>query len=93
MRYSVQITNAFRRDLKGLSEEDKGAVIKALKAFIGDPRSHGLNFEKVTGQKGYATIRATLGVRILMRQITKSRFDVVAIGNHDFIYRSYFKNR
>jgi hypothetical protein len=81
----------FLRDLKRLSSQDSSAVIAAVKLFMEDPTARALNFEKVTGRSGFFTIRSSYSVRILMEQIDRERYEAVAVGNHDYIYASYFK--
>jgi hypothetical protein len=87
----VTPTKAFVRDLKRLSSLDAEAAISALQMFVDTPSLPRLNFEKVKHRSGYFTIRASYSVRILMSETAPKEFDAVAIGNHDYIYASYFK--
>ena len=82
----LSLTRAFERDLLRLSQQDREATIKSLELFIVKPESRGLNFEHVRARKSYCTIRATRGVRILLRQVGGKDFEVVGVGSHDYIY-------
>jgi len=84
-------SGAFRRDLRRLDRSVAEDVIQALELFCSDHKAKALNFETVRSRKGYFTIRANYSVRILLRLTAPSEFDVVAVGNHDYIYASYFR--
>jgi hypothetical protein len=88
----VQITptGKFRRNLKRLSASDADDVIVALELFLLSPNAKPLNFERVRSRKDYHTIRANYPIRILLREIGPQHFEVVAVGNHDYIYASFF---
>ncbi len=88
---TVRPSRAFERDLKALSGKDAHAIRAALKAFLSGTPSAGLKSEKVRARAGYFTIRATRGVRILLREDARGEFTAAAVGNHDYVYRSYFK--
>jgi hypothetical protein len=83
-------TGKFRRDLKRLSASDAEDVITALELFMTSPQAKPLNFEKVRSRKGYHTIRANYSIRILLKESGARSFDIVAVGNHDYIYESFF---
>lgn len=87
----VSPTKAFLRDLKKVSKQDQTASIEALELFVSNHKAKKLNFEPVRSRSGYFTIRATYSIRILLRQTEPYAFDVVAIGNHDYVYASYFR--
>ncbi|MFG1205566.1 hypothetical protein [Xanthobacter flavus] len=87
----VTPTRAFLRDLKNISRQDADAVADALEMFMQDPKAKPLNFEPVKSRRGYFTIRASYKTRVLLLQQADDAFDVVAVGNHDYIYVSYFK--
>ena len=87
----VKPTKPFLRDIKKLSRSDSDAVIEALSLFMRDPQAKSLNFEKVTSRVGYFTVRGTYSIRVLLFQHDRNAFDAVAVGNHDYIYASYFK--
>lgn len=87
----VKTTKPFLRDLKKLSQSDIDAVIDAMKLFMSDAQTKSLNFEKVNSRSGYFTIRGSYSIRVLLLQQGKNEFDAVAVGNHDYIYASYFK--
>lgn len=89
----LEITRRFEKDLKRVSKPDADHVIDAIKTFIDEPTSRSLNFEKVRNRAGYFSIRATFKIRILLRQLAADEFEAVAIGNHDYIYESYFSSR
>lgn len=84
-------TKPFLRDLKKLTKTDAQAVTQAMVLFMKDPQAKALNFEKVTSRTGYFTIRGTYSIRVLMRQSAREDYAAVAVGNHDYIYASYFK--
>lgn len=85
----IRPTKPFERDLKGLSHEDRAAVISALTEFMQNRRAKKLNFEQVRSRRDYYTIRATYKVRILLQQCEADVFDIVAVGNHDYVYKSH----
>jgi hypothetical protein len=87
----VTPTGAFLRNLKKLSKSDANDTITALELFTADHKAKTLNFEPVKSRRGYYTIRSNYSVRVLLRQNGEAEFDVVAVGNHDFVYASYFK--
>jgi hypothetical protein len=91
----VTPTGAFLRDLKRLGTLDrKSAATDALVLFAKNPGHTKLNFERVLSRKGYHTIRASFGDRILLLKDTSGDgYAAVAIGDHDYIYRGYFKKR
>lgn len=91
MKVAVTPTGAFRRDLKRLSNEDADATIRALSLFIEQPTATKLNFELVKHRRGFHSIRATYSTRILLRKKSGIEYDAVAVGNHDYVYGSYFK--
>jgi mRNA-degrading endonuclease RelE of RelBE toxin-antitoxin system len=84
-------TKPFLRDLKKLAKTDAKAVSEAMGLFMKNPQAKILNFEKVTSRTGYFTIRGTYSIRVLMQHNGKEAYDAVAVGNHDYIYVSYFK--
>lgn len=83
-------TGKFRRSLKRLSSSDAEDTIAALELFMTSPHAKSLNFEKVRSRKAYHTIRANYGIRILLRETAPQAFEIVAVGNHDYIYESFF---
>lgn len=87
----LEVSRRFEKDLKRLSKSDAEHAIEAIEAFTINPTARALNFEKVWNRAGYFTIRATFKVRILLRQIGEEEFEALAIGNHDYIYESYFR--
>lgn len=87
----VTPTRGFLRDLKKLSSHDVDAVASALDVFMRDHKANALNFEPVKSRKGYFTIRAGIKTRVLLLRQAENAFDAVAVGNHDYIYASYFK--
>ncbi|CUX41828.1 hypothetical protein AGR7C_Lc100175 [Agrobacterium deltaense Zutra 3/1] len=88
---NIRTTKPFLRDLKRLSKSDANAVAEALGLFVRSPQVRALNFERVTSRAGYFTIRGSYSIRILMLQVGRESYDVIAVGNHDYIYASYFK--
>ncbi|WP_398468017.1 hypothetical protein [Tardiphaga sp.] len=90
----VDFTTAFLRDLKRLkSSPRQDAVIEAVSLFVENPKAPKLNFERVLSRSGYFSIRASHADRVLLFQIDGQHFEIAAVGNHDYIYRGYFKNR
>jgi hypothetical protein len=87
----VTPTGAFLRSFKKLSTANAEDTTAALKLFLANPQAKSLNFERVRTRKGYFTIRSNYSIRILLRQSGPQSFDVVAVGNHDYIYESYFR--
>ena len=86
----VTPTGKFRRSLKRLSASDAEDTIAALELFMREPHAKPLNFEKVRSRKGYHTIRANYAIRILLREVGPQQFEIVAVGNHDYIYENFF---
>lgn len=91
MPMKVTPTGAFLRGLKKLSKSDAADTIAALELFVADHRVKALNFEPVKSRGGYFTIRSNYKVRVLLRETDPDTFDVVAVGNHDYVYVSYFR--
>lgn len=87
----VTPTGAFLRSLRNLSSRDAEDTAAALVMFVKNPKAKSLNFEKVKSRKGYFTIRSNYSVRILLRYAGPEHFQAVAVGNHDYIYESYFR--
>lgn len=87
----VEVTRRFEKDLKRLLKSDAEQALESLERFIDHPKDPSLNFERVTNRAGYFSIRATFKIRILLRMTAIDEYDVVAIGNHDYIYKSYFR--
>jgi len=83
-------TGNFKRNLKRLSVSDAEDTIAALELFMTSPHAKSLNFEKVRSRKGYHTIRANYAIRVLLRETAPQQFNIVAVGNHDYIYESFF---
>jgi hypothetical protein len=86
----VTPTGTFLRSLKKLSAKHQDHVSAALETFLANPQAKRLNFEKVKSRKGYFTIRANYSIRILLRYVEREHYEVAAVGNHDYIYESYF---
>ena len=94
MTTEVTPTKAFLKDMKRLGDEFRQEqVFDAIGRFIENPRSPGLNFEQIRSKTGYFSIRANYHDRILLRETGPWKYDAVAIGNHDYIYGSYFRGR
>jgi hypothetical protein len=91
----ISVSKAFVRDLKRLgSKQRQNAARDAIVKFAGNPHHSGLNFERVLSRPGFHTIRATLGDRILLLKAeARDDYTAVAVGDHDYIYRAYFKRR
>jgi hypothetical protein len=87
----LEVTRRFEKDLKRLSKSDAEQAIEAIEIFVIEPTTRVLNFEKVRNRAGYFTIRANFKIRILLRQIGVDEYEAAAIGNHDYIYESYFR--
>jgi hypothetical protein len=87
----VTPTGAFLRCLRNLSSRDAEDTAAALVMFVKNSKAKSLNFEKVKSRKGYFTIRSNYSVRILLRYAGPEHFEAVAVGNHDYIYESYFR--
>lgn len=93
---TVGTSKAFLRDLKKPgTEQRKHAARDAIVLFAKNPHHTSLNFERVLSRKGYHTIRSSIGERILLLKSEEGGgiYTAVAIGDHDYIYRGYFKNR
>lgn len=91
MTIAVTLTGAFKQYRKRLSSQRDDAVIVALREFMANPKQRSLNFELVTGHKGYFTIRSSLVDRVLLRRVGPQAYEAVAVGNHDLIYGAYFR--
>lgn len=87
----VTPTGAFLRALKRLSKADAEDTASALELFLLNPSAKRLNFERVKSRKGYFTIRSNYSVRILLKETKPQEFEIVAVGNHDYIYARYFQ--
>lgn len=90
MTTSISLSSSFERDFRKLSKRDQERVRASLVEFAKGVRSKGLNFEVVKNHRGYCTIRGTRGIRVLLRMVDAGIFEAVAVGNHDYIYGSYF---
>jgi hypothetical protein len=86
----VTPTRAFLRSLKRLSTSDAEDTASALELFVKNPDTKSLNFERVRSRKGYFTIRSNYSIRILLKQTNHQEFEIVAVGNHDYIYERHF---
>jgi hypothetical protein len=86
----VTPTGAFLRSLKRLSKSDAEDTASALELFLVTPDAKSLNFERVKSRKGYFTIRSNYSIRILLRETAPQAFEIVAVGNHDYIYQRFF---
>ena len=93
MTLEVTITPAFSRDLKRLKNKTtQQAVSEALQELVRDGKTPRLNFEAVRSKSGYFTIRADYSTRILLREAIRNvSYEAVAVGNHDYVYRSFFR--
>ncbi|MDB5579161.1 MAG: hypothetical protein JWR80_4337 [Bradyrhizobium sp.] len=87
----VTPTGAFLRSLERLSIANAEDTAAALELFVANPQAKSLNFERVRSRKGYFTIRSNYSIRILLRQTGTQEFEAVAVGNHDYIYESFFR--
>jgi hypothetical protein len=93
MSIRLVAANSFKRDLKKIRDKRRtDAAQAALQAFLENSKSVALNFETVVSRKGYFTIRTNIHDRILLKQIDGG-FEILALGNHDYIYGQYFRNR
>jgi hypothetical protein len=94
---TVVPSKAFLRDLKKLNPKHRATAARdALVLFVKNPGHTSLNFERVLSRKGYHTIRASIGDRILLLKDDDAgggKYTAVAIGDHDYIYKAYFKKR
>lgn len=87
----VTFTGLFEKRLKRLSQSDAEDTIHAIETFIDMPNAKSLNFEKLRNRPGYFTIRSNYKIRVLLRQTAVDAFDVVAVGNHDYVYEQFFR--
>lgn len=87
----VTTTKPFLKNLNRLSRADADLVISAMTLFMKEPNARSLNFEKVTSRSGYFTIRGSYSIRVLLELEDTDAYIAVAVGNHDYIYKSYFK--
>lgn len=76
----------FERAYKKLTYAQKDSVDKALRRFRENPRHPSLHFEKLQGSS-YRTIRADLGIRIVLSGGKDDHFDLVDVGSHDLADR------
>jgi hypothetical protein len=83
-------TGAFQRCLKRLSRADAEDTLAALKRFVVNRNDKSLNFEKLRSRPGYYTIRSNYSVRVLLKSTGPDSFDIVIVGNHDYVYERYF---
>jgi hypothetical protein len=86
----VTPTRAFLRSLKRLSSSDAEDTVSALEMFVKNSAAKSLNFERVRSQKGYFTIRSNYSIRVLLKETKPREFEIVAVGNHDYIYERHF---
>lgn len=82
----LTLTGSFKRSLKRLSSDNLEDTLAALKLFQVTPDHPALNFEKLRNTAGYFTIRSNYSIRVLLRRTAADEYDVVAVGNHDYIY-------
>ncbi len=87
--YELQTSNRFKRELDKFVKKNKRrseAVKKALKLLVNNPKSPGLNIEKIAN--GVWTIRIDKGNRIFLTLLNKQKILLIDIGTHDK-YRNY----
>jgi hypothetical protein len=90
MTIRLVAAKSFKRDLKKIRDKRRrDSAQEALLAFRENPKSRGLNFESIRGKPEYYTIRSNYHDRVLLRQVSRSEYEVVAVGNHDYIYDSF----
>jgi hypothetical protein len=88
MTIRLVAAKSFERDIKKIRDRHRrDSAQAALITFCENPKSRGLNFESIKGKSGYYTIRANYHDRILLRQINRSEYEMVAVRNHDYIYK------
>jgi hypothetical protein len=85
---SVIPTPRFTEALRSLDSKKAKAARVALKKFLATPFLRGLNFERLGGTENY-TIRADRGFRICMRKVSSCTYELVDVGNHDYINNKY----
>lgn len=86
MAVRLTLLPRFERAYKKLTPNQKDAVDKALTRFLDNPRHPSLHFEKLRGSR-YRTIRADLGMRIILRGGQDDHFDLVDVGSHNLADR------
>jgi hypothetical protein len=86
-------TKAFIRDLKRLGNVARqSSAREAVVLCQQNHKDQQLRFEAIR-QRGYFTIRSTFGDRVLLHKISDGVYEAVAIGNHDYIYGTFFRRR
>jgi hypothetical protein len=87
-------TNAYIRDLKRLANADRQKSAKdAVVLCQQNHKDQRLRFEALKHRSGFFSIRSTYNDRILLKKVEDGIYEAVAIGNHDFIYGTYFRRR
>jgi len=79
----------FEKGLKRLPDTAARHAAAALKKFMENPQHPSLNFEKVKHSKNKLTIRFGKGPRIVLNKIDADTYEIVDIGTHDYIYKTY----
>ena len=83
----TRATKTFAKAVRKLDPNDISRVFDAVTRFTTDPSYPGLNFEPVIGKPGVHTIRATLALRVFLRQTEEyDLYDLTDVGRHD-LYR------
>jgi mRNA-degrading endonuclease RelE of RelBE toxin-antitoxin system len=85
----VRYSRNFLGSLKRLDRQPRERALKAIDKFMKDPRSPGLNLEKLLGFSSMWSIRITQGDRILLSRDEDEQGEIWTLhdlGPHD-IYR------
>jgi mRNA-degrading endonuclease RelE of RelBE toxin-antitoxin system len=86
LKAALEPSQRFLRTVSKLSPDKRAAVTKALKQFAANPWHPSLNFEKVKSTD-MCTIRVDRGWRILLKKTDTARYELIEVGEHDYIYR------
>jgi plasmid maintenance system killer protein len=84
----VRLTPKFVKALQKLGHKQMERAKKSLLQFQANPRHPSLHFEKLSGSP-YCTIRVDMNHRIVVRDEGDDRYEMVDIGNHDYVDRAY----
>jgi hypothetical protein len=81
-------TPKFNKAFASLDEKKQRRTAKSLRQLDVNPRHPSLHLGKLEGTF-YCTIRVELNFRVALRDLGEGQYELVDIGNHDYIYRVY----
>ena len=85
----LRVDKGYEKAARNLSPADRERASRTLLRFMDDPTHPSLNFEALKGRAGYFSIRATLSIRVLLREESDEGgvlYVAIDVGSHQ-IYR------